>query len=68
MENVLPTGMDSAQFSTLLNSFAIDANSAIFLGASQNFVYRVNHLGTRRIARVSILRHRTPAEIEGELQ
>jgi amicoumacin kinase len=68
MENILPTGMDSVEFSTLLNSFDIDANSAFFLGASQNFVYRVNHLGAQRIARVSILRHRTPAEIEGELE
>jgi|GEM_PF-1472065 amicoumacin kinase len=68
MENDPPTGMDSAQFSTLLNSFEIDANFAVFVGASQNFVYRVNHLGARRIARVSILRHRTPAEIQGELE
>lgn len=68
MEDDLPTGMDSAQFATLLNSFDIDANFADFVGASQNFVYRVNHLGAQRIARVSIMRHRTPAEIEGELE
>jgi len=68
MENDLPTGMNSAQFSTLLNSFDIDANFAAFVGASQNFVYRVNHLGTQRIARVSTMRHRTSAEIKGELE
>jgi len=60
--------MDGAQFSTLLDTFGIDANSAVFVGASQNFVYRVNHLGAWRIARVSIMRHRTPAEIAGELE
>jgi Ser/Thr protein kinase RdoA (MazF antagonist) len=59
--------MNGAQFATLLDRFDIDANSAIFLAASQNFVYRVNHLGTSRIARVSVMRHRTFAEIGGEL-
>jgi Ser/Thr protein kinase RdoA (MazF antagonist) len=68
MKNDLPTGMDSAQFATLLSSFDIDADSAVFVGASQNFVYRVKHHGTQRIARVSIMRYRTPAEIEGELE
>jgi Ser/Thr protein kinase RdoA (MazF antagonist) len=67
MDDDLPPGMDKAQFSALLNRFDIAARSAIFLGASQNFVYRVNQRGTRRIARVSTMRYRTAAEIRGEL-
>ncbi|HTV78101.1 MAG TPA: phosphotransferase [Steroidobacteraceae bacterium] len=68
MEAVLPTGLDAARFSILLASFGIDANSAVFVGGSQNFVYRVDHSGNRRIARVSVMRHRTAAEIQGELE
>jgi amicoumacin kinase len=68
MKNDLPTGMTNAQFSMLLSLFDIDANSAVFVAASQNFVYRVNHRGAHRIARVSVMRHRTRAEIQGELE
>jgi len=68
MRNDLPTGMTNAQFSMLLSLFDIDPNSAVFVGASQNFVYRVKHRGTHRIARISVMRHRTRAEIQGELE
>jgi Ser/Thr protein kinase RdoA (MazF antagonist) len=68
MTNDLPTGMSAVHFSMLLNLFDIDANSAVFLGGSQNFVYRVDHRGAGRIARVSVMRHRTRAEIQGELE
>jgi Ser/Thr protein kinase RdoA (MazF antagonist) len=68
MKNDLPTGMTNAQFSMLLSLFDIDAKSAAFVGASQNFVYRVNHRGAHRIARISVMRRRTRAEIQGELE